>query len=155
MCCVWQITHTLMISSLTICYTNITKRQPIRTFDSLFYTSLTHNPDLASNWTKNINIFYYDKLIIPICQCHHWILIVVSLTNRTIKSYNSLLPRGILHAKDNIPLCKILNFLNTENRRLYQKKFLSPSTNRLLRVYPCKHHPQTAGYSSFTMQMQS
>ena len=35
-------------------------------FNSLFYTSLTHNPDLASNWTKNINIFNYSKLIIPV-----------------------------------------------------------------------------------------
>ena len=88
-------------------------------FDSLFYTSLTHNPDLASNWTKKINIFNYSKLIIPICQCQHWILIVVSLTDRKIESYNSLLPRGILNAKDNIPLCKIQKFLHTEYKRLY------------------------------------
>ena len=43
-------------------------RPDIYLLNSLFYTSLTHNPSLANNWTKNINIFTYNKLIILLCN---------------------------------------------------------------------------------------
>ena len=44
---------------------NEAAKPDIYLFDSLFYTSLTHNPSLATNWTKNINIFTYKLIAQP------------------------------------------------------------------------------------------
>ena len=116
----------IVINYILQAHHNEADRPDIYLLDSLFFTSLTHHPSLAINWTKNINIFTYNKIIIPICQSQHWILIVVSLPDRKIELYNSLLPRGLLSAENNILMCRIQKFLHTEYQRLYQKPLPFP-----------------------------
>ncbi|XP_043271898.1 sentrin-specific protease 1-like [Venturia canescens] len=41
-------------------------------------------------WTKKINLFEFDKVIVPIHLGHHWCLAVINFGNKTIKYYDSL-----------------------------------------------------------------
>ena len=57
----------IVINYILEAHHNEADRPDIYLLDSLFFTSLTHHPGLAINWTKNTNIFNYNKIIIPIC----------------------------------------------------------------------------------------
>ena len=49
-------------------------------FSSCFYKGLTHfNPNRIRNWTKRVNIFNKDFLIIPVCTGCHWLLVVLKM----------------------------------------------------------------------------
>ena len=103
-----------------------TSRSDIYLLDSLFFSSLTHHPELASNWTKNINLFAYNKILVPICQCQHWTLIVISPRDNTIQLYNSLLPRHHPSGEHNKLLCRIQKFLHSEYHRIYKNTLPFP-----------------------------
>ena len=67
---------------------NLTESNPekahrIHIFSSLFYTKLIELPDeydsyqLVKSWTKNVDIFEKDFLIIPIHKAIHWSLVII------------------------------------------------------------------------------
>lgn len=59
-------------------------------FSKLFENNI-YNYDMIKRWIRYENLFQKDKLFIPINQGRgHWILIVISMKNRTIKYYDSL-----------------------------------------------------------------
>ena len=52
-------------------------------YNSLFYTKLTESCnekegfDLVKRWTKNVDIFEKDFLVVPINLVNHWSLVVI------------------------------------------------------------------------------
>ena len=130
-----------------------TDRPDIYLLDSLFFTSLTHHPSLASNWTKNTNIFTYNKIIIPICQCQHWTLIVISPSDKTIQLYNSLLPRNLPSGEHNILLCRIQKFLYSEYHRIYQDTLPFPFHQSIVQGLP--QQTSSADCGLFTLHFAS
>ena len=47
-------------------------------YNSCFYQKLSQfNPQALLKWTKNTDIFSKKYLIIPVCDSHHWILVIV------------------------------------------------------------------------------
>ena len=130
-----------------------TDRPDIYLLDSLFFTSLTHHPSLASNWTKNTNIFTYNKIIIPICQCQHWTLIVISPSNRSIQLYNSLLPRNLPSGEHHILLCRIQKFLYSEYHRIYQDTLPFPFHQSIVQGLP--QQTSSADCGLFTLHFAS
>ena len=60
----------------------------VHMFNTFFFVMLTNNkdgsPDTAprrhlkvAKWTKDVNIFEKNLLVIPICEEHHWYLVLV------------------------------------------------------------------------------
>lgn len=49
-------------------------------YNSCFYQKLSQfNPQALLKWTKNTDIFSKKYLIIPVCDSHHWILVIVRM----------------------------------------------------------------------------
>ena len=63
--------------------TDDTRHSRIYVYNSLFYTKLTESCnekegfELVKRWTKNVDIFERDFLVIPINLLNHWSLVVV------------------------------------------------------------------------------
>jgi len=54
-------------------------------YNSCFYQKLSQfNPQTLLKWTKNTDIFSKKYLVIPACESHHWILVIV-MTDPKIK----------------------------------------------------------------------
>uniref|UniRef100_A0A0K0D8A9 ULP_PROTEASE domain-containing protein n=1 Tax=Angiostrongylus cantonensis TaxID=6313 RepID=A0A0K0D8A9_ANGCA len=59
---------------------------------TFFYLNVsTKCSDSIKRWTRNIDIFAYDLLLVPIHLEIHWCLAIVDLAQKQIDSYNSLL----------------------------------------------------------------
>jgi sentrin-specific protease 7 len=67
------------------------QREEIHTFSSLFFTRLTQSDkgstdensraiyyEQVKKWTKNINLFEKEYIIIPIEQGKHWFLLIIT-----------------------------------------------------------------------------
>ena len=53
-------------------------REMVYLYNSCFYQKLSQfNPQALLKWTKNIDIFSKKYLVIPVCESHHWILVIV------------------------------------------------------------------------------
>ena len=51
-------------------------------FSSCFYKKLTDfDPNRIRNWTKRVNIFNKDFVVIPVCTGSHWILLIVKMNH--------------------------------------------------------------------------
>lgn len=49
-------------------------------FSACFYKKLTaFNPNQVRNWTKGVNIFQKDFVIMPVCTGSQWILIILKM----------------------------------------------------------------------------
>ncbi len=51
-------------------------------FSTHFYSMLTSQmtkSDIRSNWTKNVNLFEKDFIVVPICEKKHWFVAVICL----------------------------------------------------------------------------
>lgn len=63
-------------------------------FSTFFYTALTtqkrYNYARVRKWTKSIDVFRYDKLLVPVNLEVHWCLAVVNLRDRQFEYYDSL-----------------------------------------------------------------
>jgi len=64
-------------------------------FNSFFYTLLSvegtgYNYGKVSKWTKKIDIFQLDKIIIPVHLGAHWCLACVSIKRKRIEYYDSM-----------------------------------------------------------------
>ena len=72
--------------------TNPDKASKIHIFSSLFYSKLTERTDfdkcydLVKRWTKNVDIFEKDFLIIPIQILKHWSLTIIVRPGLLMKS---------------------------------------------------------------------
>lgn len=70
------------------------------TFSSFFYTRLIQHasrydfPGIA-RWTKTVDVFAYERLLIPINRSNtHWALAVIDMRKRTVSYYDSLRGTG-------------------------------------------------------------
>ena len=61
-------------------------------YNSCFYQKLSQfNPQALLKWTKNTDIFSKKYLIIPVCDSHHWILVIVKTDpNMKLMIFDSL-----------------------------------------------------------------
>ena len=63
-------------------------------FSTFFYTALTtqrrYNYARVRKWTKSVDVFRYDKLLVPVNLGVHWCLAVVALRERQFEYYDSL-----------------------------------------------------------------
>lgn len=51
-------------------------------FSSCFYKKLTDfDPNRIRNWTKRVNIFNKDLVVIPVCTGSHWMLLIVKMNH--------------------------------------------------------------------------
>jgi sentrin-specific protease 1 len=67
-----------------------TEDKSVYCFTSYFYTSvLKHGINGVLNWFRNVQIFHFKKIFIPIVQNSHWMLIVVDLEVYKIILYDS------------------------------------------------------------------
>jgi len=59
-------------------------------FDSFFYASLvSRGLNSVLNRKKNVNVFQYRKIFIPIVENYHWLLVVVDVELHRIVLYDS------------------------------------------------------------------
>jgi len=64
-------------------------------FNSFFYPLLSVNENgynfkRVAKWSKNIDIFSLDKVLIPVHQGKHWCLAVINLSNKRMEYYDSM-----------------------------------------------------------------
>ncbi|XP_066050277.1 sentrin-specific protease 2 isoform X2 [Chamaea fasciata] len=80
-------------------------------FSTFFYSKLSSTSHKGvKNWTKGVDIFKHDIILVPIHLRSHWTLLVVDLREKTIRYFDSLGQKG-----DHI--CKtILKYLEEESR---------------------------------------
>ena len=65
--------------------------QKIHAFSSFFYSKLLKEGYASVNkWTKKINIFEMDLVLVPVHMGNHWCLAVIDMRNNEIKYYDSL-----------------------------------------------------------------
>lgn len=57
---------------------------------SLFLGGRCYNFNNLKRWTMNVNIFAKKLLLIPICHCLHWTLLICFMELKLICYYNSL-----------------------------------------------------------------
>eukprot|EP01133_Synstelium_polycarpum_P019667 gene19667-23552_t len=61
-------------------------------FSTFFYPKLLDFYDLVKRWTKNVDIFSYQKIIIPVHVGHnHWTLAIINLKDQRLEYFDSLL----------------------------------------------------------------
>ncbi|NWZ89079.1 SENP2 protease, partial [Nesospiza acunhae] len=80
-------------------------------FNTFFYSKLSSTSHKGvKKWTKGVDIFEHDVILVPIHLRIHWTLLVVDLREKTIKYFDSLGRKG-----DHI--CKtVLKYLEEESR---------------------------------------
>lgn len=67
------------------------KDRCIHVFDTFFWTRLkSHGYNQVKNDTKRIDIFSYEKLLIPINISHHWMLVGYDVLNKKIIYFDSV-----------------------------------------------------------------
>ncbi|XP_031572675.1 sentrin-specific protease 1-like [Actinia tenebrosa] len=63
----------------------------VHTFNSFFYPKLIKSGcDSLKRWTRRVDIFSMDMIIVPIHLGMHWCLAVIDFRNKTIKYFDSL-----------------------------------------------------------------
>lgn len=72
-----------------------TKHAGFYAHNSFFYQFLVRDDQYeysrVSRWTKNVNLFDYKKILVPIhVNENHWILIVIDLITKKINHYDSI-----------------------------------------------------------------
>ena len=117
--------------------------------NSFFYTKLKggggYNYSRVARWTrKYTDLFGYDKILIPINQPSHWVLVVVNFVTKTVGYYDSL------YGED--PTCTeyILRWLGDEWADKYKSnpkyKDCNPRTSKWAIEYPKDIPRQRNGY---------
>ncbi|NXG42227.1 SENP2 protease, partial [Psilopogon haemacephalus] len=83
----------------------------VHAFSTFFYTKLLSGGHTAvRRWTKGVDIFQKDLLLVPIHLTVHWALVVIDLRKKTISYYDSLGQRGT-------KICQtLLHYLQEESR---------------------------------------
>lgn len=71
---------------------NQSSRERIHVFSSFFFSKLKKLPNLCDSdarklvqrWDKHVKIFDKDYLVIPICECAHWTLLIICFAHRIL-----------------------------------------------------------------------
>lgn len=117
--------------------------------NSFFYTKLKgaggYNYSRVSRWTrKYTDLFGYDKILIPINQPSHWVLVVVNFAKKTVGYYDSL------YGEDSTCTDYILRWLGDEWADKYKSnpkyKDCNPRTTKWSIEYPKDIPRQRNGY---------
>ncbi|XP_055327636.1 sentrin-specific protease 1-like isoform X2 [Paramacrobiotus metropolitanus] len=67
------------------------KYPKVYTYNTFFYTTLVNKAfDGVKRWTKKVDIFSYDLLLVPVHLGSHWCLAVMDMRERRINYYDSL-----------------------------------------------------------------
>ncbi|KAI8883210.1 cysteine proteinase [Backusella circina FSU 941] len=86
----------------------------VHCFSTYFYEVLKKDHSRVHRWTKKVDIFSKDILLVPINENHHWLLGVIDMRNRRVYVYDSL---GKSHPK----MLRIL-WSYLENEHQHKKK---------------------------------
>ncbi|NXD28990.1 SENP2 protease, partial [Spelaeornis formosus] len=80
-------------------------------FNTFFYSKLNSASHRGvKKWTKGVDIFEHDVILVPVHLTVHWSLLVVDLRKKTIKYFDSLGQKGN-------HVCKtVLNYLKEESK---------------------------------------
>ncbi|XP_043284903.1 putative ubiquitin-like-specific protease 1B [Venturia canescens] len=72
------------------CYMEMIKDERTSVMNSFFFPRLYLNGyDAIKRWTKNVHIFKFEKMIVPINLGNHWCLAVINFLKKTIVYYDS------------------------------------------------------------------
>ena len=119
-------------------------------FNSFFYTTLNvngngYNYSRVSRWTrKYTDLFEYDKILVPVNQPAHWVLVVINLAKKAVEYYDSL------GGEDSACTKRILRWLGDEWADKYKAnpkyKDCNPKVSEWKIVYPKDIPKQYNGY---------
>ncbi|XP_043276075.1 sentrin-specific protease 1-like [Venturia canescens] len=71
-------------------YMDLIRDEKTYVMSSFFFPRLHHNGYAAvKRWTKKVNIFKYEKVIVPINLGNHWCLATINFIAKTIMYYDS------------------------------------------------------------------
>jgi Ulp1 family protease len=93
-------------------------RKRSRIFNTFFYTKLisasgSYSYEAVAGWTRTLDIFELDKILIPInVDNRHWIVVKVSMTKKLIQLYD---PMGGHNSDPEPYFHQILRFLSDEH----------------------------------------
>ena len=112
-----------------LCDSNPEKASRLHIFSSLFYSKLTELSEyesyqLVKRWTKNVDIFEKDFLIIPINESNHWSLTIIVRPGLLMKSPAVKYPQQAKYIVD-------LDPISPENTQEEEKEEVD------LTDYPC------------------
>lgn len=54
-----------------------------------FFTNLMLDYSYVRSWTKKVDIFSFDIILVPVHDCNHWSIVSINTKNKSIKHYNS------------------------------------------------------------------
>ncbi|NXT01552.1 SENP2 protease, partial [Jacana jacana] len=83
----------------------------VHAFSTFFFPKLYSGGYKAvARWTKNVDLFKYDIILVPIHLRSHWALVVINIREKTVKYFDSMEQKGDY-------ICKtLLKYLNDESR---------------------------------------
>lgn len=82
----------------------------VHCFNTFFCSTLReHGYAKVRRWTKRVDIFAKDLILIPINYSYHWTLGVIDMRNKTIQIYDSL------HGNHDSTLRLLLSYLEDEH----------------------------------------
>lgn len=100
-------------------------------FNTFFYTKLTSSENsynMLKRWTRKVDIFSHDFILIPLHLGMHWTLCCVNCKNQSISYYDSM-AGGLVNAKGESHMKSILTYLQKEHSD--KKKSPLPSEWRI------------------------
>ncbi|KAI8823530.1 uncharacterized protein EV422DRAFT_359246 [Fimicolochytrium jonesii] len=62
----------------------------IHCFNTFFYANMSKNYNLVRKWTKKIDIFALDYVIVPVHLGNHWTCSVLNFKEKRVEYYDSL-----------------------------------------------------------------
>lgn len=86
-------------------------------FNTFFYTKLTSSTNsynMLKRWTRKVDIFAHDFILIPLHLGMHWTLCCANCTNHSISYYDSM-AGGRVNQKGEVHLKAILSYLQKEH----------------------------------------
>ncbi|NWW42236.1 SENP2 protease, partial [Pedionomus torquatus] len=67
----------------------------VHAFSTFFYPKLSSGGYRAvARWTKHVDIFKYDIILVPVHQKMHWTLVVMDFRENTVKHFDSMGQKG-------------------------------------------------------------
>ncbi|XP_046688046.1 sentrin-specific protease 1-like [Homalodisca vitripennis] len=94
------------------------KNMAVYAFNTFFYPKLiSQGYNSLKRWTKKVDIFDKEFLLVPIHLGIHWCMATVDFRDRTIRYYNSM------ESENNTCLYALLNYLNEESLDKKKKEY--------------------------------
>ncbi|KAI6196738.1 ULP-PROTEASE domain-containing protein [Aphelenchoides besseyi] len=110
----------------------IEKLPTVYAFSTYFFTALTkpHSKSRIHRWTKDVNLFEYDLVFVPLHLGAHWCLAMVDNKTRQLRFFNSMNRNG----QEYLEL--IHDFLQKESTAKYESKY-TVDDYELIELEPC------------------